>query len=97
MKAIFIAFDQAHYDSIIQILQHNSVRGYTSWELVQGRGTKTGEPHLGDHAWPSTNSSIMTMVEDEKVDRLLELLHQLDQSKPALGLRAFVWNVEKSV
>lgn len=97
MKALFITFDQAHQEAILQILDRNSQRGFTFWENIQGRGSKTGEPHYGSHAWPSTNSSIMTMVEDEKVERILAALHALDKSKEALGLRAFVMNVEKSI
>lgn len=97
MKAVFITFDQAHFEAIMQILDRNSLRGFTYWENVQGRGSKTGEPHYGSHAWPSTNSSIMTMVEDSKVERLLEVLHNLDKTKEALGLRAFVMNVEQSI
>lgn len=97
MKAVFISFDQAHYDAIMQLLDRNSQRGFTYWENVQGRGSKNGEPHYGSHAWPSTNSSIMAMVEDEKLDRLLDALHALDKSKEALGLRAFVMNVERSI
>ncbi len=81
----------------MQILDRNSLRGFTYWENVQGRGSKTGEPHYGSHAWPSTNSSIMTMVDDSKVERLLEVLHNLDKTKEALGLRAFVMNVEQSI
>lgn len=97
MKAVFITFDQAHYEAILQILDRNSMRGFTYWENVQGRGSKTGEPHYGSHAWPSTNSSIMTIVEDEKAPKLLELLRTLDKSKEALGLRAFVMNVEDTI
>lgn len=97
MKAVFIAFDTAHYEAIRHILDRNSMRGFTYWEEVQGRGSKTGEPHFGNHAWPSTNSSIMTMIEDEKVDKLLDLLRTLDESKPALGLRAFTMNVERTI
>ncbi|MEG1615922.1 MAG: hypothetical protein RR202_05310 [Bacteroidales bacterium] len=97
MKAVFITFDQAHFEAIMQILDRNSLRGFTYWENVQGRGSKTGEPHYGSHAWPSTNSSIMTMVDDSKVERLLEVLHNLDKTKEALGLRAFVMNVEQSI
>ncbi|MDO5571671.1 MAG: P-II family nitrogen regulator [Bacteroidales bacterium] len=97
MKAIFVAFDQAHYDNIMQVLTRLSQRGFTYWENVQGRGSKNGEPHLGSHAWPSTNSSLMLMVEDEKVDSVLNALQALDKSKEALGLRAFVMNVEKTI
>ena len=97
MKAVFISYDQAHYDNILKILDRTSNRGFTGWEYTQGRGTKTGEPHYGSHAWPSVNGSIMTMVEDEKVDSLLNELKKLDDLRPALGLRAFVMNIEKAI
>lgn len=97
MKAVFISFDQAHYEFIVNILDHNNLRGFTYWESVQGRGSKTGEPHYGSHAWPGMNSAILTVVDDNQVDKLLELLHNLDTQTEALGLRAFVMNVEKSI
>lgn len=97
MKSIFIAFDQAYYEQILSILRGNNVRGFTGWEQVQGRGTKTGEPHLGSHAWPSLNSAIITIVEDEKVDNMLEDLKALDATSELMGLRAFVWNIEKMI
>lgn len=97
MKAVFIAFDQAHYDKIIDILTRNNCRGFTSFGEVQGRGSHTGEPHYGSHAWPSLASAILAMTEDDKVDTLLAKLKELDADRPLLGLRAFVWNVEQSV
>ena len=97
MKAVFISFDQAHYESIVKILDRTSNRGFSGWENIQGRGTRTGEPHYGSHAWPSINGAIMTMVNDEKVDSLLRELRKLDDLRPALGLRAFVMNVEQSI
>ena len=39
---------------------------------------------------------ILTM-EDSVVDLLLERLHQMDMATEKLGLRAFVWNIEKSI
>lgn len=97
MKALFIAFDQAHYDHIIEILERNNCRGFTAWEGVQGRGSKDGEPHYGSHAWPSQASAVITMVDDTRVPVLLEKLRTLDADRPKLGLRAFVWNIEQSV
>lgn len=97
MKAIFIAFDQAYYSRIVEMLEHNNCRGFTSWEMVQGRGTKTGEPHYGSHAWPSLASSILTIVEDNRVDTVLANLHEMDIATPKLGLRAFVWQIEKTI
>lgn len=97
MKAIFIAFDQAHNEAILDILEKNSCRGFTSFGETQGRGTKTGEPHFGSHAWPSLGSAILTIVEDSKVTDLLAKLKELDESKPRLGLRAFVWDILSSI
>lgn len=97
MQAIFIAFDQAHYVAILDILERSSCRGFTSFGETHGKGSKTGVPHYGSHAWPSLGGAILTIVEDEKVDALLDKLKKLDESKPLLGLRAFVWNVERSI
>ena len=97
MKGIFIAFDQAHYNTIIEQLHKLGARGFTAWEQVQGRGSKTGEPHYGTHAWPSMASAIMAMVEDDRVDAIMAMLHELDQARPKLGLRAWTWNIEQSI
>lgn len=97
MKSIFIAFDQAHYDRIVDMLERNNCRGFTAWEQVTGRGTVNGEPHYGSHAWPSLAGAIITIVEDSRVDKILEQLRSFDAERPKLGLRAFVWNVENCI
>ncbi len=97
MKSVFIAFDQALLDLVSEALKSSLCRGYTILPSAGGCGTKTGEPHLGSHAWPSTNSAILCMAEDNLVDPLLARLHQIDLDNPLLGLRAFVWNVEKTI
>ncbi|NDP21892.1 MAG: hypothetical protein GZ091_12550 [Paludibacter sp.] len=94
MKSIFIAFDQAYFEQIVTLLSTNHVRGFTRWEEVQGRGSKTGEPHLGSHAWPTLNSSLLTVVDDEKVNPILNDLRALNDTSDRMGIRAFVWNVE---
>lgn len=80
MKAIFIAFNQAYYETIVNIMDLNDIRGFTYWDNVAGRGSRTGEPHLGTHAWPTMNGVIWSIVEDHKVKRFLKLLHKLDSS-----------------
>lgn len=97
MKSIMITFDQAYNERIVELLDRLNCRGFTRWEQVQGRGTKKGEPHYGSHAWPSMCSAIMTVVDDQKVQPLLDKLHEMDQETEMLGLRAFVWNVEQSI
>ena len=70
MKAIFVSFNQAYYEMILNVMDRNNIRGFTYWNEVQGRG---------------------------KVDHFLEILHQMDQKTEAQGLRAFVWNIEKTI
>ena len=97
MKSIMIMYDQAFQEKIVDLLTRQNCRGFSCWPQVQGRGTKTGEPHMGTHAWPSMCSAIMTVVPDEKVDGLLEKPHALDMETEMLGLRAFVWTIEKTI
>lgn len=97
MKSIMITFDQTYNERIVELLDRMNCRGFTRWEQVQGRGSKKGEPHYGSHAWPSMCSAIMTVVDDHKVQPLLDKLHEMDQETEMLGLRAFVWNVEQCI
>ncbi len=71
------------------------VRGYTMWQEISGRGSRDGEPHEGSHAWPAMNNAMFVAVEDDKVDKILDHIRQRDIDTPDLGLRAFVWDIEK--
>lgn len=95
MKSIFIAYDQAHHESIIEALNSCMQRGFTCFEQAMGRGSKTGDPHYGSHAWAGMNSAIIAMCEDDRVPLILDRLRKLDQERPMLGLRAFVLPVEQ--
>ena len=97
MKAVFIPFNQAYREQLITMFDKMNIRGFTMWEHVQGRGSKRGEPHYGSHAWPTLNSSILTVVPDEKVDDLLKKINALDKKTEQQGIHAFVWNIEKMV
>ncbi|MBQ2703030.1 MAG: hypothetical protein IJF63_04130 [Alistipes sp.] len=93
MKAIFLACNQALYDEVQHEMARLCVRGYTSWEEVKGCGMATGEPHLGDAVWPTLNSAIISITEDDKADALLAAVRKIDEENPKLGLRAFWWSV----
>lgn len=97
MKSVFVSYNQAFHEEILDILNKTGLRGYTSWEQVQGKGSHTGDPHLGDHAWPTLNSAMLCIVEDRNLADLLGRLKELDQTSPAMGLRAFSWNIEESI
>jgi hypothetical protein len=96
MKAVFIAFNQAYNDEIVDLLAAHGQRGFTRWNDILGRGSVDGEPHYGNHAWPVQNMAVLTMVEDGLVPELLSDLEAADKASPDLGLRAFAWNVTDS-
>ena len=72
MKTVFITYNQAYHEIIVRLLTKMSLRGYTSFERAQGRGSKTGEPHIGDHAWPTMNSAMYVIAPETRVPELLE-------------------------
>ena len=96
-KSVFIAYNQAYHELILRIFDKQNLRGYTSWEQAQGRGTTTGVPHIGSHAWPTMNSAMLIVVPATKVPDLLAALRALDEATPDQGLRAFVWAVEEMI
>ena len=97
MKAVMIIYNQAHTERVEYLLDKLGVKGYSLWENVQGRGSNTGVPHLGTHAWPEINKSVLTVVEDDAVDEILSTVKKIDSINKDVGIRAFVWNVEKAV
>jgi hypothetical protein len=52
---------------------------------------------MGSHTWPTFNDAILTFVEDEFVDNILNDLHELDTKTEELGIRAFSWKIEKTI
>lgn len=93
MKAIFISFNQAYNDQIVDLLESLGQRGFTRWNDILGRGGVDGEPHYGSHAWPVQNMAVLTVVEDDLVRPVMDALRKTDEASPDLGLRAFVWDV----
>lgn len=97
MKAVMIIFNQANTERVEFMFDKLGVKGYTWFSEVRGRGSKTGEPRMGTHTWPEMNSAALTMIPDDAVDELLESVKKLDKINEEVGVRAFVWNIEKSV
>lgn len=97
MKAVFIIFNQAHTERVEYVFDRLGIRGFTWWQEVQGRGSETGEPHMGTHTWPEMNSAALTVLPDDQADVLLEDVRKLDEVNREVGIRAFVWDILKSV
>lgn len=92
MKALFISYNQAYNEEIVDVLDAHVQRGFTRWQDIDGRGSVNGEPHYGSHAWPVQNHAILTFVEDDKVEAIINDLKVKDEDTPELGLRAFFWD-----
>ena len=97
MKAIFIAYNQAYNQEIVELLEGLGQRGYTVWSEIGGRGTESGEPHLGSHAWPTQNHALLSVVEDALAAPIMAHLRDTDKANPNLGLRAYVLPVEEAL
>jgi nitrogen regulatory protein PII len=97
MKSIFIVYNQAHTEKVEYILNELKIKGYTQWTDMSGRGDRGGVPHMGTHTWPEINSATMTVVEDDMVDPLLDAIEKMDKINEDVGVRAFVWDILRSV
>ncbi len=97
MKAVYIIYNQSLTEEIQEILDKLSIRGYTQWTGVTGRGSVKGEPHEGTHTWPELNNAHLTIIEDAQVDTLLNKLKSFNKSVEEQGLRAFVWDIVNMV
>jgi nitrogen regulatory protein PII len=93
MKAVFIVFNQAHTERVEYMLDRLEIKGYTWWTEVHGKGSETGEPRMGTHTWPEMNSAVITVIQDDQVDGLLEKISKLDEVNKEVGIRAFVWDI----
>lgn len=92
-----IIYNQANSEKVEYMLDKLGIKGYSLWENVQGRGTSTGVPHLGTHAWPEINKTVLAVVDDNIVDRVLETVKKIDEINEEVGIRAFVWDILKTV
>ena len=96
MKAVFISYNQSLTERVDYMLEQLQVTGWTQFPLVNGKGTNGGEPRMGTHTWPETNSAILTIVEDHIVPVILKYIRKLDEVNKENGIRAFVWNITDS-
>ncbi len=86
--------NQSMYDAVLALMEEMGLRGFTGWEELIGCGSKDGEPHLGNHAWPTMNSALLAVMEDKEAAEFLGRLRQLDDANHRQGLRAFTWTVD---
>lgn len=91
-----IVFNQANSERVEFILDRLKISGYTWWNNVEGRGSETGDPRKGSHTWPELNSAALIVIPEDKVSELLDCVKKMDEINKEVGVRAFVWNIEKT-
>ena len=88
-KALWICYDIAIDDEIIEFLDSFGIIGFTRWPRLSGRGPKSGA-RLDNHVWPGANAAVVTVQEDELIQKLLPHLQALRrETGPHTGLWAF--------
>ena len=93
MKSVFIVYNQALTERVLELLDKNNARGFSQWQDVMGRGSVKGEPHMGTHTWPAMNSATLTVVDDKIAKDLLAGVNKINEEAELQGIRAFVWDV----
>lgn len=97
MKAVMIVYNHGITEEVEEALETLQIRGFTKFLNVHGQGSVNGEPHLGSHIWPSQNAVIFTVIDDKRVDALLEEIRKINNEAEEQGIHAFVWTIEKMV
>ena len=93
MKIIMIAYSEAIDNEIMELLESNTIEGFTKWTKVIGKGTSSG-PHLLNHVWPKGNNVIMCCVQDDKAEKLLQGVRELKKTTGHEGVKAFSMPVD---
>jgi nitrogen regulatory protein PII len=94
MKMVFITYNVAMHDEVMELLRHHGLETYTRWEHVTGVG-KSGGPRLDTYVWPGRNSAIAVAATDENASALLEAVREMRQSMSGVGIKAFLMPVEE--
>jgi nitrogen regulatory protein PII len=96
MKMVFVVFNVAIEDCVMESLQTLGISNYTKFPRIQGVGAHS-DPHLDSHIWPGFNVGLFITIEDSKVEELLSLVRNLKERFARLGLAAYVLNVEEAI
>jgi len=93
MTLVFIAYNIAIHEEIMEILDKLDLKSYTRWEEVTGVGRQSG-PHLNTHVWPAKNSALAVVAGNDEAGLLMEEIRRLRKTAGKVGVKAFCWRVE---
>ena len=96
MKMVLFIYNASIEEEVRECMKECGAEKFTRIQGLHGRGEHS-DPHMGTHIWPSTNSMIMIVCEDERGKQLLEKIRQLKEKFLESGIKAFLLPVEESV
>ena len=85
---IYIVYDRAIDEEVIDTLEACGLSFYTKWKDVVGVGVH--DPHLGDQIWPGLNNVVMIATDTGMKETLFSRIKNLQKQFISVGLRAFV-------
>ena len=94
IKMVFIVYNVAVHDEVMEMLQQHGAETFTRWEQVTGVGKSSG-PHLNTHIWPAGNSAIATATSDEQAKAIVQAVREMRRTMSAEGVKAFVIPVDE--
>jgi len=96
MKMLLFIYNASIEEEVRQCMKKCGAEKFTRFQGLHGRG-EDSDPHMGTHIWPSTNSLIMIVCEDERAGKLLNRIRDLKEEFREAGVKAFMLPVEESI
>lgn len=96
MKAIFIIFNPALEEIIMNSLKTSGADKYTKIPYMLGVGGHS-EAHLDTHIWPGNNIGILVVIKDEKVKAITSSIKKIKKEYLKDGVKAFVMPIEEEI
>jgi hypothetical protein len=93
LKLVFLIFDEGVRPDIMEVLDKHGIKGWTTWRNNSGNGE--GGPKQGTAIWPGLNDVIMMAIEEEKVQPIIDDVHEVQDSFPVRpGIRFIVTDAQ---
>ncbi len=94
MKLLWIIFDEAFEDQVLEALERRGVRTFTLLRGALGQG-RHSPPRWGTHVWPGHNSVLMVFLSEATLSELIPTLRELKQRLKERGFKVLVWDAEE--
>jgi len=96
MKLLWIIFDEAFEDQVLEALRGQGVEHFTLLRGALGQG-RHSEPRWGTHVWPGHNDILMVFLDEATLERLRPTLQQLRERLKGRGFKTLVWDASEAL